>query len=95
MDVVAAALSEPRRDQGSREVPTGGPLPVDGSAGVDGGDAPAAVLEPELEQPEMESTPHGTPLACSSSSSFSCLRLAVLMELVAKDQVPMELAPSP
>ena len=48
----------------------------------------------ELERPEMESTPHGTPPACSSSSSSSCSRWAVLVEFAPKDQVPMELTPS-
>ena len=78
-------------DQGSGEAPTGGLLPVGGSAGVDGGPSPVAELE--LELPEMESMPLRTPPAYSSSSSSSYLRRAVQMDSAPKGLVSMEMTP--
>ena len=45
MDVAAAVgLPEQRRDQGSREVPAGGPFPADGSAEAVDVAAPVAAV---------------------------------------------------
>ena len=94
MDVdVAVGLPEQRRDQGSREITAGGPLPADGSAEAVNVAAPvAAVVALELEL-ELASMSLRTPV-CSSSFSSSCWRRAVQMELAPTYQVPMELAPS-